>query len=326
MKRKTGAITAMCITSMLALTACGGTAASGSDDAAVGEGELIDLTIGIIPIAHASIIPYGVDNGIFEQHGLDVTIETGQGAAAMLPALQNGQMDVVIGNAASVMQAVDQGMDMRVVSGFANSLEEGYDVNGVLVRSGEGIESWSDLEGKEVATNALRGQGDLTIMESVEADGGDPSAVNFVEINFPDMQSQLEIGNVDAIWVPEPFQSNAEATVGVEMLGHPNQIIPGLPTVVGFSTGSFVESNSEALDRYQDAMADLVDQYVNDSGGPTAAVMDFMDVPEDVAEVTLFLDEYDSEIRTEQLTELADLMVKYEFIQESPIDDDFFVQ
>lgn len=326
MKSMTRPFLAMGFAGLLALTACGGPVSGESDDEAGAESELIDLTLGIIPIAHASIIPYGVEKGIFEEHGLNVTIETGQGAAAMLPALQTGQMDVVIGNAASVMQAADQGMDMRIVSGFANSLEEGYDVNGVLVRSGEGIESWSDLEGLDVATNALRGQGDLTIMESVEADGGDPSAVDFVEINFPDMQSQLEVGNVDAIWAPEPFQSNAESTDGIEMLGHPNQIIPGLPTVVGFSAGDYVENNAEALGRFQDAMAALVDQYVNDPTGPTEAVMEFMDVPEEVAEVTLFLDEYDSEIRTEQLGDLADLMVKYGFIEENPIDDDFFVE
>jgi len=244
----------------------------------------------------------------------------------MLSALQNEQIDFVIGDAATVIQAVDQGMDMRVVAGFANSLEEGYDVNGVLVRSEDGIDTWADLEDKTVAVNALRGQGDLTIMESVEADGGDPKAVDFVEVNFPDMQPQIEMGNVDAIWAPEPFQSTAAQSDGIEMLGHPNQIIPGLPTVVSFSTGKNVEADPETVEKYQAAMADLVQQYVNDPDGPTQAVMDFMEVSEEVAETTLFLDEYDSTIRTEQLTELADLMVKYDSVDESPITDEFFVQ
>lgn len=327
MKRKPSILFAMGAAALLPLTACGNTGESAdSDTAQASSGELTEITVGIIPIAHASIVPYGVEHGIFEEHGLDVNLEIGQGGAAMLPALQNEQIDFVIGNAATVIQAVDQGMDMRVVAGFANSLEEGYDVNGVLVRSGEGIDTWADLEDKTVAVNALRGQGDLTIMESVEADGGDPAAVDFVEVNFPDMQPQLEVGNVDAIWAPEPFQRTAEETDGIDMLGHPNQIIPGLPTVVSFSTGKNVEANPETIEKYQAAMADLVEQYVNDDGGPTQAVMDFMDVSEEVAETTLFLDEYDSTIRTEQLTQLADIMAKYGFIEESPITEEFFVE
>lgn len=323
-KSKLNALVATGAAALLVLTACSvnETEAEANQD----REELIEITVGIIPIAHASIVPYGVENGIFEEHGLDVTIETGQGGAAMLPALENGQMDFVIGNAATVVQSAEQGLDMRVVAGFANSLEEGYDVNGVLVPSDSGIRTWSDLEGKTVAINALRGQGDLTIMESVEDDGGDPSAVEFAEVNFPDMQAQMEVGNVDAIWVPEPFQSTADKTDGIEMLGHPNQIIPGLPTVVSFSSGNIVETQPEAVKRYQAAMEHLVEQYVNDPDGPRQAVMDFMDVPAEVADVTLLLDEYDSTIRKDQMTQLADLMEKYDFIDENPITDEFFVE
>lgn len=81
----------------------------------------------------------------------------------MLPALQNKQLDFVISNAATIIQARDQGMDMRVVAGFANSLEEGYDVNRVLVRSDEGFDTGADLEDTTVAANALRDQGGLAL-------------------------------------------------------------------------------------------------------------------------------------------------------------------
>lgn len=72
--------------------------------------------------------------------------------------------------------------------------------------------------------------------------------------------------------------------------------------MVSFSTGRNIEANPETIEKYQAAMADLVEQYANGDGRPMQAVMDFMDVSADVAEAPLFLDEYDSTIRTEQLT------------------------
>lgn len=315
-------------TTLLAVLAMAGltlSACNGSANAETDSDGLQEITVGLIPIAHMSVVPYGVDQGIFEKHGLDVTVETGQGGAAMLPALQSGQMDFVVGNAANLLQAVDQGLDMRVVSGYAKSLEDGRDVNAVLALEESGIDSWSDLEDKSVAVNALRGQGDLTIMASVEADGGDPAAINFVEIGFPDMQAQLEAGNIDAMWTPDPFLHNAENADGIETIGYPNQIIPGLPTVVNITTGQIAESSPELVDQYRAAIAESLEAFVNDPEGAKQAIMDYTDVPEEAAEVSLILDEYDSTTPVEQLEELSALMVKYSYFDEDPITEDFFI-
>jgi NitT/TauT family transport system substrate-binding protein len=273
-----------------------------------------------------SVVPYGVDQGIFEKHGLDVTIETGQGGAAMLPALQSGQMDFVVGNAANLLQAVDQGLDMRVVSGYGKSLAEGRDVNAVLALEETGVDSWSDLEGKSVAVNALRGQGDLTIMASVEADGGDPAAVDFVEIAFPDMQAQLEAGNVDAMWTPDPFLHTAENTEGIETVGYPNQIIPGLPVVVNITTGQLAESDPELVGQYEAAIAESLEAFANDPDGAKQAIMDYIDISDEAAELSFIPEEYDSTMPVEQLQELSDLMTKYGYVEENPITEEFFIE
>lgn len=305
----------------LSLSAC----SNGEPDAAA-DGELDELTVGIIPIAAYAAIPYGIDHGIFEEHGLDVTAQASSGGAEMLPALQTGDMDVVIGNVSNLLLAVDQGLDMRVVSGYQNSLPEGQDVNGVVVRADSGIETWADLEGAEVAVNALRGQGDLTIMESVDQDGGDPEQVNFVELNFPDMESQLERGNVDAVWLPEPFMHNALESDDYKLLGHPNQIVSGMPTVVSFVTGELVDEDPDLVRRYQAAMDDVLTAFAADEEGAMEAVVEFMDVPPEVAEIASDLESHDAAIPAEAIQQLADLMVKYDFVEENPISEGFFFE
>ncbi|GAA1804640.1 ABC transporter substrate-binding protein [Nesterenkonia flava] len=296
----------------LALTACGndGNSAEGEENG------LTEINLGVLSIAPSAAVQYGLDQGIFEEHGLDVTLTPGQGAAAMLPAVQTGDMDFAVGNALSVLVAVDQGLDMRILTGYSHSYAEGDDINGVVVRAGEGIDSWSDLENQSVAVNVLNGQGDLTIMEAVSQDGGDPDAIGLTEVDFPDMTAQLERGNIDAAWLPEPFLSQALAEDDFELLGHPNQeVIPGLPTMITFTSGSFAEENPEVVEQFQSAMDEVLSSAEEDPEGTAAALAEFLDMPEDVAS-GVRMEQFDSDPRVEQLRTMVELMVGYGFIDE----------
>lgn len=293
----------------------GGGAGSGEDD------ELVEITLGVLSIAPSAAVQYGLDEGIFAEHGLDVTLTPGQGAAAMLPTVQAGDMDFAVGNALSVLVAVDQGLDMRILSGFSHSYAEGDDINGVVVQADDDLESWSDLEEQSVAVNVLNGQGDLTIMEAVAQDGGDPRAIDLTEVNFPDMEAQLERGNIDAAWLPEPFLSQSLAQDEFELLGEPNQeVIPGLPTMISFTSGRYATENPEAVDQFQAAMDETLSAAEEDPQGTASALASFLDMPEEAA-AEIRMEEYDSDPRVEQLSTMVDLMVEYDVIDE-PVDLD----
>lgn len=309
---------ALLTTSALALTACGG----GSDE----DDELTEITLGVLSIAPSAAVQYGLDQGIFEEHGLEVTLEPGQGAAAMLPAVEAGQMDFAVGNALSVLVAIDQGLDMRILTGYSHSMAEGDDINGVVVRAEDDLESWSDLEDQSVAVNVLNGQGDLTIMEAVDQDGGDPHAIGLTEVDFPDMTSQLERGNIDAAWLPEPFLSETLAEDDYELLGYPNQeVIPGLPTMISFTSGQMAEEEPETVEQVTAAMSDVLEQAEADPDGTAEALAAFLEMPEEAAaEVTM--EEFDSDPRRDQLGTMIDLMVDYEFIDEAVDLDEVIVE
>lgn len=294
----------------LLVSGCGG------DDG--DNGELTEITLGVMTIAPTAAIQYGVDNGIFEEHGLDVEMVPGEGGAAMLPAVQTGEMNFATGNPLSMLVAVDQGLDMRLVSGWSHSLTEGQDINAVVTRSDSGIETWSDLEGQSVAVNVLNGQGDLTIMEAVNRDGGNPEAIGLTEVSFPDMQAQMERGNIDAAWLPEPFLSQALVEDEFELLGQPNQeILPGLPTSMAFTSGQFVEENPEVVAQFKAAMEEAMEAAQNDPEGSAQALSNFLDMDEEAA-AEVNMEEFDGEIRRIPLEDMSELMVEYGFIDELP--------
>ena len=110
---KTLAVSAV---ALLGLTACG----NGGDTADNGDAALEETTtisVGVLQIAPSVAVQYGIDEGIFEKHGLEVELETGTGGAAMLPAVSTGQMNFAVGNPLSVITANDRGLAMRIVNG-----------------------------------------------------------------------------------------------------------------------------------------------------------------------------------------------------------------
>ncbi|TQL47531.1 NitT/TauT family transport system substrate-binding protein [Homoserinimonas aerilata] len=304
----------------LALTGCasgspsGETATPGADS-----GDLIPITVGLLPIAPAAMVQYGIDQGIFEEHGLDVTTQIAQGGAAMLPAVSTGQLDFGVGNPLSVLVAAGQGVDVRVASGYSFSLADGVDINAVVTRAGDGIDSWADLEGKRVSVNAVNTQGDLTIKDAIDGDGGDSSTVEFIEIAFPDALAQLDSNNVDAVWIPEPFLSRAVAAPETySVLGYPNQVaIPGLPTMVTFTSGAIADEQVETVQKWREAIDAVIAAAEADKDGFAATIAEFTGMPLEAAQ-SLRLERFSADLDPKLLSDLTEMASEYGFMDNAP--------
>jgi NitT/TauT family transport system substrate-binding protein len=324
MKRHLAQLLAAGAIAALALTGCGSgslsgpatTASPGSSGAA--GGDLKKISVGVLSIAPSVAVQYGIDEGIFARHGLNVELQTGQGGAAMLPAVSTGTMNFSVGNPLSVMLAVDKGLDMKIVTGFSNSKAEGADINGVVAAKASGISSFGNLEGKTVAVNTLKTQGDLTIMESAAKAGADPAKIKFVEMPFPDMQAQLDRGSVEAIWLPEPFLTKALADPKNVLVGSPNQVaLPGLPTMVSFTSGNFASQNAETVKSFKEAMAEILEKAEKNPDALRALLPKFMNMDAAVAK-NLKMESFNAEVPTKVLADLGSLMVKYKYVEKQP--------
>ncbi|MFF5792499.1 ABC transporter substrate-binding protein [Paeniglutamicibacter sp. NPDC012692] len=321
MKKQFTAIVTGATIAAFALTGCGGGSPSGqaaAETGASGSAGLTKVVVGVLPIAPSVAVKYGVDKGIFEKHGLDVEFTTSSAGAAMLPAVSTGDLNFAVGNPLSVLTAVDKGLDMKIVTGYSNSKAEGDDINGVVVRADSGINTFADLAGKTTTVNALKTQGDLTIMESAAIDGADPAALKFSEMPFPDMEAQLERKNVDAIWVPEPFLSKALANKDNKLVGYPNQkAIPGLPTMVSFTSGKFAQEKPEVVADFKAAMTETLAAAEADQAGAKAMLPDFMKMDAMVAK-NLKMETWDGTVPATQLDALGQLAAKHAFLSKAP--------
>ena len=268
-------------------------------------------------IAPSAAVQMGMDEGIFAKHKLKVELQSGQGGAAMLPAVSTGTMNFSVGNPLSVLLAKNKGLDMKIVTGYSNSLATGNDINGVVAKANSGITSAKDLAGKKVAVNTINAQGDLTIKEVVSQQGGDPNAVQFLELPFQDMGAQLAQGNVDAVWVPEPFLSKLLAD-GNKLVTYNNQAaLPGLPTMVTFTSGNYAQQNPEVVNDFKAAMTETLTLAQSNPDKVRALLPAFMKMPENVAK-TLRLENFDGKVDEPTLSKLGTLMAKYKIVPSAP--------
>ncbi|WP_244972538.1 ABC transporter substrate-binding protein [Paramicrobacterium fandaimingii] len=275
------------------------------------------IRIAALPIAETGALWGAMDAGIFAEHNLEVEVVPAQGGALAIPALLSGDIEIAIGQPFGPFRADLQGLDVVMIGDYANSLPEGGDVNAVVSLGDSGIESPADLAGKRVAVNSLGAAGDLTIMKTVEDDGGDSSTIEFVEVAFPDAQAQLEAGNIDAAWVPDPFMSQIEGAGGNIVVFPYQATIPGLSLLTSITTQDLIDSDPELIADYSAAMTEALEWADANEDGVRAAIVENMGIPEEAA-AGITLPKFTSELNIENLQKLADMAVEFGVLDAVP--------
>jgi len=310
--------------SLLVLTSCGGgdeeAPADSQQDAA--DGELTEVSIGVIPIVDVAPIYLGVQEGIFEEHGLDVDLTLAQGGAAIIPAVMSGDFDFGFSNITSMVIARSQGLELQVVApGPQTTGEVGDDFSSLLVPEDSDVESIADLEGQSVAVNTLNNINDTVLKEGLRQAGGDRDAMDLVEVAFPDMGGQLESGNVDAIMAVEPFATMAKDNGAREIFSPYAEPIPDLTIAAYFASSERIEEDPDTVNAFIAAMKEA-QQYAEDHPDDAKAILsEYSSIEPDVVD-ELTMPKFPQQVTRDSIQTIIDLSVDTGLIpDEIDIDD-----
>jgi NitT/TauT family transport system substrate-binding protein len=242
---------------VVAVAAALSVAACGSDEPAPasGGGTPDQVKVGVIPILDVAPIYLGKQKGFFTNRQIDLTLESAQGGAAIVPGVVSGQLQFGFSNMVSLLVGQSNDVPIKVVSnGVGSTGQDGKDFGAIVVKADSPYRTAADLVGKKVTVNTLKNIADTAVRASVRKAGGDPATVNMVELPFPDMPAALSAGRVDAIFVVEPFVSIAVGQGGRILASSYVDTAPNLTVAAYFTSQRLVGSNPDLVRRFTEAM------------------------------------------------------------------------
>ncbi|MCW2903478.1 MAG: transporter substrate-binding protein [Streptosporangiaceae bacterium] len=223
----------------------------GSTPASGGGLEKKTIRVAEVPLVDTAGLHVAIEQKLFEAAGLRVQIVPVAQSIQALPALRNGQVDVIGGgNYVTFLQAQDRGtLELRII---ADAASEAPGFMEVLTAPNSPIKRPKDLEGKTVAVNILNNIQSLTLNQVLKAAHVDPSKVKYRAVPFPQMGAALQKGQVDAVHTGEPFGTGLRRKLGARMVvdggGAP---VTGLPVSGYLSTQGFVDKYPKTAAAFQ---------------------------------------------------------------------------
>lgn len=297
----------------LLATACG---SGGSDTESQSGNDAV--AVGVIPIVDVAPIYLGKKQGFFEERGIDLTLESSQGGAAIVPGVMSGQFQFGFSNVTSLLLAQSKGLPLKVVTaGNSTTGDPKDDFGAVVAPEDSDISDAADLAGKSVAVNTLNNIGDTTIREVVRQAGGDPSTIKFVELPFPDMPAAVQEGRVDAAWVVEPFLTIATDQGARTVAANFAETHEDLMVAAYFTSQQLIDTNPDLVSRFTEAMNESL-TYAQEHPDEARDILgSYTDIDAKTAE-KLTLPRWSTEIKTEPVQRLADLAVSDGLIDTAP--------
>lgn len=246
-------------------------------------GEAVRLTV--FPSLNSLGAHVAQEQGLFEEAGLNVELSSGSNAAAAIPQMLGGSVDMVLMDMVTPIVAATQDVPLVMVApaGVTKAPVDGKGFINVLVNEDSDLESLADLEGRSIGIIQINSQPWMDTRAAVDAAGGDSAKVEFVEV--PNLGTALAQGQVDAIVVPDPQGTQLVQESGFEILGPlATEEQVGAPEYAFVTTRQFAEENPEMIASFREVLIEA-NGVVNDSGAEAVEVAQtYLDLPVELLE------------------------------------------
>jgi NitT/TauT family transport system substrate-binding protein len=176
------------------------------------------VRVGVAEGDDATPTLYAAKTGIFAKYGLDVQILPMNSGAASIAALAGGSVDIAGTSLLPFLSAHNAGVPLAIVGPLAAYTPESL-YAALLVKKESPYKTGRDLNGKTIASPALKDLNWLATMVWIDANGGDSSTVKAVELTSAAIPAALDEGRIDAATVTTPRYVQALHIHDVRILG-----------------------------------------------------------------------------------------------------------
>lgn len=279
-RRRTPRLFALLATAgVLAVAGCSGTQ---STPAGGGAATPIRFAMNWYPLADHAAYYVALNKGWYSEAGLDVEILQGSSTSDALRRIDTGQAEIGVGDVTAIINGIRNGSEVKMV---ASTIDQG--ISTIWTSANSGIKTIPDLAGHTIGA-PVGDAGRALFPALAEANGLDPDAVEWVDLQASAKFQALGTGSVDAIadtWSGAPFiftalggEKNAVSMrysdFGIDLYGHSiftsDALTRSNPQAVSAFVGASMRGWQYVLQNPADSMQILktyvaqvdVDQYV----------------------------------------------------------------
>ena len=210
-----------------------------------------------------------------------------------MTALASGSSEIGQTAASIALLARSKGLPIAVFGTGDTERQPDYNHNWLLGTEEAGTTDLKSLEGKVVGVVAKGSPAELAFRSHMLAAGADPDSVEWVALPFPQLPAALEVGNVDAIHVGEPFHAmvmTSDKVTGIELATGLINEEDGVEYALGawFATDMWLadEKNQDIAKRFLRAMLEANQALAADRSLVDAILVRDFGMPAEVASTT----------------------------------------
>jgi ABC-type nitrate/sulfonate/bicarbonate transport system substrate-binding protein len=210
------------------------------------------------------------DLGLMAKYGFNGDVVLVPGSVRQIQALQGGSIQFAQVDAATAINAINQGADLVMISGSLNSFPYSF-------MAQKEIRKPEDLVGKKIGILAIGGATETATILALKAWNVPRQSVTIFPAGDPVARiAALSTKAIDATVLSYP-DINEAVRVGMHALADMSEMKgASFPMNVMAARRSFVEKNRDAVKRYQQAYAEGTYQFITNKDKGTAVLAQWL--------------------------------------------------
>lgn len=281
--------------------------------------------VSLAEVTHSSFytpLYVAIENGYFEDEGLEIELILTPGADKVSAALLSGDVEIGFAGAESAIYVYEQNNPdyLQIFSGLTKR-------DGQFIVSRDNYEDFSleDLYGKEILVGRSTGMPALNFLNGLKNMGIDIDRINInYSVEFAALSGTFIGGTGDFVNLFEPNATSLEENGYGKVVASVGEMSGEVPYTAFYARKSYIEENSDIIDAFTKAIAKGIEYTMNNDSSVVAEdiIAQFPDT--DVDELALMIDrykEYDCFLTTpfvseEIFTNLEDFLIDFELIED----------
>ena len=194
-----------------------------------------------------------INNGHFEEDGLEIELSTGQGADAVMTAVLSNQCDIGFAGPEASIYVYNEGKE-DYCQVFAQMTKR----DGSFLVSKEPADNfrWEDLKGKTVIPGRKGGVPYMTLEYVLKKNGINPKTDLTLDdsIKFDLMASAFTSGEAEYVTLFEPTASLIEKEGKGHIVASVGEAAGEIPYTAYFAKKSYIENNEDTIQKFTNAI------------------------------------------------------------------------